>query len=152
MRGHTFVVYYCLASCRGWRRISRFDRLFHATGEYRPAGSGTFHPPGRGQEEIHESMSDHLSAHAAGPDGLTVSPSLNEVLEAADAPPQPAVVDRRVLLLVGLALALGLVAGLVAEALMAFIGSFTNLSFYGRFSTALVSPAGNHLVATSGSL
>jgi H+/Cl- antiporter ClcA len=43
------------------------------------------------------------------------------------------------------AIGLGVAAGFVAPALTALIGLVTNLSFYGRISTAFVSPAGNHL-------
>ena len=44
-----------------------------------------------------------------------------------------------------LAVMLGVLAGLVAPALIRLIGLVTNLAFYGRWSTAFVSPAGNHL-------
>ncbi|HEU5080363.1 MAG TPA: chloride channel protein [Opitutaceae bacterium] len=43
------------------------------------------------------------------------------------------------------AIVLGVLSGLVAPALTHLIGLVTNLSFYGRFSSAFVSPAGNHL-------
>ncbi len=54
-------------------------------------------------------------------------------------------VDRRVVFTSLLALALGGVAALTAEALRALIDLVTNLSFYGRFSFADASPAGHHL-------
>ena len=44
-----------------------------------------------------------------------------------------------------LAIGIGLVASYVALGLLRLIGLFTNLFFYGRWSSALVSPAGNHL-------
>src|SRR5882724_10282621 len=44
-----------------------------------------------------------------------------------------------------LALAIGVVAAFVALALLRLIGLFTNLFYFGRWSTALVSPAGSHL-------
>jgi H+/Cl- antiporter ClcA/CBS domain-containing protein len=44
-----------------------------------------------------------------------------------------------------LALAIGVLAAFVALALLRLIGLFTNLFYFGRWSTALVSPAGNHL-------
>ena len=44
-----------------------------------------------------------------------------------------------------MAIGLGVLAGLVAPALTHLIGLVTNLSFYGRFSTEFVSPAGNQL-------
>jgi CIC family chloride channel protein len=51
----------------------------------------------------------------------------------------------RVLPITALAIAIGAVASFVALALLRLIGLFTNLFYFGRWSTALVSPAGNHL-------
>lgn len=45
----------------------------------------------------------------------------------------------------GCALLVGLVSGLVAQALLELIHLFTNIFFYGRFSFAITSPAHNHL-------
>jgi H+/Cl- antiporter ClcA len=44
-----------------------------------------------------------------------------------------------------LAVGIGILATYVAWALLRLIGFFTNLFYYGRTGTALVSPAGNHL-------
>ncbi len=44
-----------------------------------------------------------------------------------------------------LAVGIGALSALVAVALLWLIGLFTNLFFFGRWGTALVSPAGNHL-------
>jgi len=44
-----------------------------------------------------------------------------------------------------LAIGIGLVSTFVAWALLRLIGFFTNAFYYGRVSTSLVSPAGNHL-------
>jgi H+/Cl- antiporter ClcA/predicted transcriptional regulator len=44
-----------------------------------------------------------------------------------------------------LAIGIGIFSAFVALALLRLIGFFTNLFFFGRLSTALVSPAGNHL-------
>lgn len=44
-----------------------------------------------------------------------------------------------------LATAIGVVCALVALALLRLIGLFTSLFYFGRWSTAMVSPAGNHL-------
>jgi chloride channel protein, CIC family len=44
-----------------------------------------------------------------------------------------------------LAMVIGVVCAFVALALLRLIGLFTNLFYYGRWSMALVSPAGNHL-------
>src|SRR5438477_6792599 len=55
--------------------------------------------------------------------------------------------SRRVIPLTGLAVLIGIVASYVALALLKLIGLFTNLFFFQRASTALVSPAGHHLGA-----
>ena len=51
----------------------------------------------------------------------------------------------RVILLSLFAIAIGALGALVALALLRLIGLFTNLFFFQRWSTTLVSPAGNHL-------
>jgi H+/Cl- antiporter ClcA len=51
----------------------------------------------------------------------------------------------RVLPMSGLAIGIGALATLVALALLRLIGLFTNLFFFQRLSTELVSPAGHHL-------
>jgi H+/Cl- antiporter ClcA/CBS domain-containing protein len=52
---------------------------------------------------------------------------------------------RRVIPMTALAVVIAVVASFVAVALLRLIGLFTNLFFYQRWSTALVSPADNHL-------
>ena len=52
---------------------------------------------------------------------------------------------RRVIPLAALAVLIGAVASYVALALLKLIGFFTNLFFFQRWSTEMVSPAGNHL-------
>src|SRR5438128_5803950 len=44
-----------------------------------------------------------------------------------------------------MAIGIGVVAAFVALALLRLIGLFTNLFYFGRWNTAMVSPAGNHL-------
>jgi H+/Cl- antiporter ClcA len=51
----------------------------------------------------------------------------------------------RVVPITGLAVAIGAFGAYVAAALLKLIGLFTNLFFFQRVSTALVSPAGHHL-------
>ena len=51
----------------------------------------------------------------------------------------------RVIPISGLAIVIGVVSAYVAVALLRLIGFFTNLFFYGRVRTDLVSPAGHHL-------
>jgi H+/Cl- antiporter ClcA len=54
---------------------------------------------------------------------------------------------RRVLPISALAIVIGVFAAFVAAALLKLIGLFTNLFFFQRADTALVSPAGHHLGA-----
>src|SRR5579863_5921725 len=54
-------------------------------------------------------------------------------------------VTPRTILISLLAIAIGVVSAYVALGLLKLIGLFTNLCFFGRWSMALVSPAGNHL-------
>jgi len=51
----------------------------------------------------------------------------------------------RVIPIAGLAIVIGVLAAFVAWALLQLIGVFTNLFFFQRWSTAMVSPAGHHL-------
>ena len=51
----------------------------------------------------------------------------------------------RVLPISLLAMVIGVICAFVALALLRLIGLFTNLFYFGRWSSALVSPAGNHL-------
>ena len=76
---------------------------------------------------------------------LPVAPSMAPTLLAARVPIEQSTIDRRVLLMSGLGIGLGLIAAVIAYALMALIGLITNLAFYGRWSFAFVGPAGNHL-------
>jgi chloride channel protein, CIC family len=52
---------------------------------------------------------------------------------------------RRVIPISALAMVIGLVCAFVALALLRLIGLFTNLFYFGRWNTTLISPAGNHL-------
>lgn len=51
----------------------------------------------------------------------------------------------RMIAISGMAIFIGLVSAFVALGLLKLIGLFTNLFFFGRWSAALVSTAGNHL-------
>jgi CIC family chloride channel protein len=57
----------------------------------------------------------------------------------------PKTAHRALVFLSLMAILLGVLSGLVAQVLTRLIGLVTNLSFYGRISTAFISPAGNHL-------
>src|SRR3984893_10825531 len=52
---------------------------------------------------------------------------------------------RRVIPISALAMVIGLLCAFVALALLRLIGLFTNLFYFGRWNTSLVSPPGNHL-------
>ncbi len=53
--------------------------------------------------------------------------------------------DARVVLISLMAIGIGVISAFVALALLRLIGLFTNLAFFGRWSTTLVSPVGNNL-------
>jgi chloride channel protein, CIC family len=55
--------------------------------------------------------------------------------------------ETRTIWISGLAAGIGLASAVLALALLKLIGIFTNLFFFGRWGTTLVSPAGNHLGA-----
>jgi H+/Cl- antiporter ClcA/predicted transcriptional regulator len=82
---------------------------------------------------------------AATAEGLPVAPGASETIQSARVPLERALIDRRVVALCGAAVVLAIITGFVAQALVGIIGLVTNLAFYGRFSTRLVSPAGHHL-------
>lgn len=83
--------------------------------------------------------------HSATTDGLTVSPALDVVAEAAQVPPRTSLIDARALTICLIALVLGVAASFIAVGLMMLIAFVTNLSFYGRLSVTPASPAHNHL-------
>jgi CIC family chloride channel protein len=90
--------------------------------------------------DIHEPLGS-----AATSEGIPVAPSLGPEIEQARLPVERAAIDRKVLILCALSIALAIVTGVVAQLLMSIIGFVTNLAFYGRLSTRFASPAGHHL-------
>ncbi|MBS0567738.1 MAG: chloride channel protein [Proteobacteria bacterium] len=80
-------------------------------------------------------------------DPLPVSPGLGDVMTAARMPRKSVQLDKRVLLISTIAILLAATCALIAQWLTALIGIVTNFAFYGRWSTELTSPAGNHLGA-----
>jgi chloride channel protein, CIC family len=76
---------------------------------------------------------------------LPVAPSLGPTLDAAHMPMEARTIDGRVAWVSGLAIAISIVSAFAAQLLTRLIGLITNLAFYGRLSTAFVSPANNHL-------
>ena len=51
----------------------------------------------------------------------------------------------RTLVISAVAIAIGVIGGVVAYALLELIGLFTNLFFFGRWDTTLITPAGHDL-------
>src|SRR5438132_7119872 len=90
---------------------------------------------------------DHEVERASTTDGLPVASALGPLLEAAQIPLRPSLVDARVMFISGLAVGLGVVSAFVAKGLIYLIDIITNLSFYGRWSAEPSSPAGHHLGA-----
>jgi H+/Cl- antiporter ClcA/CBS domain-containing protein len=80
-------------------------------------------------------------------DVVPIAPSLEPVLEAVRAPREDEAPNRRTLRISALAIVVAFLAGFAAQALTRLIGLITNLAFYGRWSTAFVSPAGNSVGA-----
>jgi CIC family chloride channel protein len=76
---------------------------------------------------------------------LPIAPSLDLTSQAAGVPPRNSAIDTRVLGITAAAMLIAVAAGFVAQGMISLIGLITNIAFYGRFSTAFVSPAGNHL-------
>ncbi|MFC4764648.1 chloride channel protein [Dyella koreensis] len=89
---------------------------------------------------MHDTTNDPHSRAA-----IPLAPSLDPVLAEAHMPRRFRPLDRRVLWISAMAMVLGAVMAGVARALTALIGLITNLAFYGRWSDAFVSPAGNRL-------
>jgi len=75
-----------------------------------------------------------------------MSPAIDSTGEwEVGAPLETATVDGRTLVVCGLGVLIAGAAAVIAEFLRALMGLVTNAAFYGKFSTAFASPAGNHL-------
>ncbi len=94
---------------------------------------------------IPDSGADHPIERASTTEGLPIAISLGPTLDAALVPAQSALVDGRVVFISAIALALGVVAAFIAQALVRLIWLCTNVSFYGKLSFAPGSPEHNHL-------
>jgi H+/Cl- antiporter ClcA/predicted transcriptional regulator len=86
-------------------------------------------------------MADSESVKPVSKERIAISPSLALVTDATQVPPESALVDRRTLQMCVPAVILGLIAGVVAQILIALIALFTNIAFFGRLSLAESSPA-----------
>ena len=76
---------------------------------------------------------------------LPVSPSMEPAARSAGVDTAAFPADGRTVAVAAVAVAVGVAAAFVARALTALIGLVTNAAFYGRLSTAFVSPAANTL-------
>lgn len=86
-------------------------------------------------------MSEHENVASATTAGLTISPALDIVAEAAQVPQDTSVISARTLQFCGLALLLGIVAAFVAQGLVALIALITNIAFFGQITLAKNTPA-----------
>ena len=89
-------------------------------------------------------MPEHHNTGSSIEGALPVAPSLGPALDDAHVPIERPV-DFRVAWLSALSILIAIAAGFIAQLLVRLIGLMTNLAFYGRLSTAFVSPADNHL-------
>jgi H+/Cl- antiporter ClcA len=94
-------------------------------------------------------MIDPISDRERDEDALPVSLGLDSIKRASGldeirAPREYRPLDSRAFKIVGLAMVVAVGAAMAAEFLTALIALATNVAFYGRWSTALVSPAGGH--------
>jgi H+/Cl- antiporter ClcA/CBS domain-containing protein len=88
----------------------------------------------------------HEIQKASTTEGLPVAPSMGPTL--ASVPPRRrrrSGVDARVVAISACAVGVAACAGVIAQGLTQLIALITNISFYGRFSTAHATPAGNAL-------
>jgi len=76
---------------------------------------------------------------------VPVAPSLEPVLDAVLTPREDEAPNRRTLRIAALAIIAAFLAAVAAQLLTRLIGLITNVAFYGRWSTAFVSPSGNSL-------
>jgi H+/Cl- antiporter ClcA len=76
-----------------------------------------------------------------------VAPEMEPALAAADLRTDRLVESRRLIVVCALAIVIAFGAALAAQLLTGLIGLVTNLAFFGRLSTELVSPAANRLGA-----
>src|ERR1043166_5993113 len=81
------------------------------------------------------------------PEEIPVAPAMEPAIEAAHVPTEQRPIDRRVVVISIMAVAIGIVAGFCARALVHLTNFFPNLSFFGHPSIAPASPLGNQLGA-----
>lgn len=96
----------------------------------------------------HDARPHDARPHDARPhDALPVAPSMEPTLRSAHVPLETGPLDKRVLVTSGLAIVVAACAALAAQVLTRLIALITNISFFGRVSTEMASPADHHLGA-----
>lgn len=88
-------------------------------------------------------MTRHPVEDASTTSGLPVSPGLGPTLDLAAVGRRGKTLTPRALLIVALCVAVALVTAPIARGLVLLIGLITNLAFFGRVATGMVSPAGS---------
>ncbi|WP_008587312.1 chloride channel protein [Niabella soli] len=76
---------------------------------------------------------------------IPISPTLQATMNDENSENQDRKNNRRLVYISSLAITVGIVISLIAKLLIYLIDLVTNISFFGQFSVANVSPAGNHL-------
>jgi len=84
-------------------------------------------------------------ANSSRTPGLTVAPGLDVALNSIHVPRQETLVDRRLFLIIAVAILVAFITAVCAQVLVAFIGLLTNLFFYGRISAQFLTPYDNYL-------
>ena len=90
-------------------------------------------------------MSHENPPRPVGQDRVPVAPAMGVPLQSVRPPESSSPADPRVIRLVAWAVPIGIALGFVALGFVTLINFLTNLSFFGRWSIAAVSPADNHL-------
>jgi CIC family chloride channel protein len=74
-------------------------------------------------------------------EGIPVAPSLEPTLAAVQGPAEYAAVDQRVIIICGIAIAVGAAGAVIANILTHLIGFITNLAYFGRLSGEFIAPS-----------
>ena len=82
-------------------------------------------------------------------EGIPVAPSLEPTFATVQAPPEYVAVDRRVIVISGIAIVVGAAGAVIANLLTHLIGLITNLAYFGRVSGEFVAPSTDRLGAWS---
>ena len=87
-------------------------------------------------------MQERRVEESSTTEGLPVAPTMGPTLEAAHLPIRSALIDRRVVVICGVAAVLGVLAALAAQLLLVLIALITGLVFRGELTLEYLPPAG----------